>query len=241
MTDSVFSQETPVTQPVVTPAVTQAAPTPAVAPVVDPSTMFADQLASIKNPEGTQKYGSVEDALKGATHAQDYILQLQTQLAEAQTAATKSSSMTDVMEALKQSQVPAEIPAATGLGEEDASKLFTKMYADQQTHASNQANELDVSKSLMEQYGDKAKEILTSRATELGVTVDYIKEVSRMSPAAAKTMLGLSTKTTPGFTTSTQLNTQALQQGDVTPAPRAFKMVGHGSNDLMNEWKRCRT
>lgn len=235
MTDSVFTQETPVTQPVVTPEVTPATP------VVDPNTLFADQLAGIKSPEGTQKYASVADALSGASHAQEYILQLQSELATAKDEASKAAAMTDVMEALKQTNTDPVIPTVTGLGEEDASKLFNKMYKDQQVQASNTANELDVSKSLIEQYGDKAREVLSTKATELGVSAEYFKELSRTSPAAAKQLLGLSIKTPTGISTSTQVNTQALDQNSVQAETRAFKMVGHGSNDLLNEWRRCKS
>ena len=235
MTDSVFTQETPVTRPVVAP---EATPT---TPVVDPNTLFADQLAGIKSPEGTQKYASVADALSGASHAQDYILQLQAELATAKDEVSKATAMTDVMEALKQTNTDPVIPTVTGLGEEDASKLFNKMYKDQQVQASNTANELDVSKSLIEQYGDKAREVLSTKAVELGVTAEYFKELSRTSPTAAKQLLGLNTKTATALSTSTQVNTQALQQDGSQEATRAFKMVGHGSNDLINEWRRCKS
>jgi hypothetical protein len=235
MTDSVFTQETPVQQPVVAPVAT---PT---APAVDHNALFADQLASITSPEGTQKYSTVEDALKGAGHAQTYILQLQDELAQARDSASKATAMTDVMEALKQTNTVTETPTVTGLGEEDASKLFQKMFSDQKVQASNQANELEVSKSLIEQYGDKAKEIITSKATELGVSADYFKELARTSPAAAKQLLGLTTKTPTALSTSTQLNTQALQQGATQETTRAFTMIGHGSNDLLNEWRRCKS
>lgn len=234
MSDSVFTQETPVQQPVVAP---EATPT---TPVVDPNALFADQLASITSPEGTQKYATVEDALKGAGHAQGYILQLQQELAQAKEASNKAAAMTDVMEALKQTNTATDIPTVTGLGEEDAAKLFQKMYSDQQVQAKNQANELDVSKSLIEQYGDKAKEIITSKASELGVSAEYFKELSRTSPAAAKQLLGINVKTPTALSTSTQLNTQALQQGVTQGDTRAFKMIGHGSNDLLNEWRRCK-
>lgn len=242
MTDSVFTQETPVTQPVAAPTAAPIAPVAPVAPaVIDPNTLFADQLAGIKSPEGTQKYASVADALSGASHAQEYILQLQAQLATANDAASKATAMTDVMEALKQTSTDPVIPTVTGLGEEDASKLFKQMFNDQQVQASNTANELDVSKSLIEQYGDKAREVLGAKAVELGVTAEYFKELSRTSPTAAKQLLGLSIKTPTGLSTSTQVNTQALQQDSSQVDPRAFKMVGHGSNDLLNEWRRCKS
>ena len=242
MTNSVFTPETPAVAPVVAPEVAPIAPVAQVAPaVIDPNTLFADQLAGIKSPEGTQKYTSVEDALKGASHAQDYILQLQNELATAKDAASKGTAMTDVMEALAQTTQEAVVPTATGLGEADASKLFKKMYDDQQVQAANTANELDVSKSLIEQYGDKAREVLSSKAVELGVTADYFKELSRTSPVAAKQLLGLSTKTPAGISTATQLNTQAMQQNASGEQPRTFKMIGHGSNDLLNEWRRCKS
>ena len=242
MTDSVFTQETPVTQPVVAPAATPTTPVAPVAPaVIDPNTLFADQLAGIKSPEGTQKYASVSDALSGASHAQEYILQLQAELATAKDAVSKGTAMTDVMEALKQTNTDPVIPTVTGLGEEDASKLFNKMYKDQQVQASNTANELDVSKSLIEQYGDKAREVLATKSIELGVTAEYFKELSRTSPTAAKQLLGLNVKTATALSTSTQVNTQALQQDGSQEPVRAFKMVGHGSNDLINEWRRCKS
>ena len=234
MTDSVFAPVTPEATPVVAPVVAPvAAPVPAT-----PDTLFADQLSSIKNPDGLQKYANVGDALTGAANAQSYIAQLQEQLATAEAAAAKATSQQEIMDALKPTTPEAVIPTVTGLGEEDAAALFTKMMADQKVQSTNETNERDVSSAVIAQFGDKAKEVMVAKAAELGMTMQALQGISRTSPAAAKQLLGLSSATPTGIPTGGSINPAALlQQGGDAPV-RVFKMTGHGSNDLNNEWAR---
>jgi len=234
MTDSVFAPATPDVTPVVAPVEAPVAP----APVATPDTLFADQLAGIKNPDGLQKYASVGDALTGAANAQTYIAQLQEQLATAQAAADKAVNQQEIMDALKPTTPETVIPAVTGLGEEDAAALFAKLMNDQKVQTTNESNERDVSSAVIAQYGDKAKEVMVAKAAQLGVTMEYLQDVSRTSPAAAKQLLGLSSTAPTALPTGGSINPTALQQ-QVPDAPaRTFKMTGHGSKDLMAEWNR---
>ncbi|NRA51986.1 MAG: hypothetical protein HRU12_22900 [Phaeodactylibacter sp.] len=234
MTDSVFTPVTPDVAPVVAPV-----EAPVAAPVATPDTLFADQLSSIKNPDGLQKYANVGDALIGAANAQGYITQLQEQLATAQAAADKAVSQKEIMEALKPTTPEAVIPTVTGLGEDDAAALFTKMMADREVQSTNETNERDVSSAVVAQYGDKAKEVMVAKAAELGMSVEAIQSISRQSPQAAKQLLGLSATNPVTLPTGGNVNSAALQAQVPNEAPRTFKMTGHGGNDLMNEWRRC--
>ncbi|NRA51983.1 MAG: hypothetical protein HRU12_22885 [Phaeodactylibacter sp.] len=233
MTDSVFAPVTPEAAPVVAPVEAPVAP----APVATPDNLFADQLAGIKNPDGLQKYANVGDALTGAANAQDYIAQLQEQLATAKAEAAKAVSQQEIMEALKPTTPEAVIPTVTGLGEEDAAALITKMLSEREVQSTNETNERDVSSAVVAQYGDKAKEVMVAKAAELGMSVEAIQSISRQSPQAAKQLLGLSSAVPTALPTGGSINPQALQQ-HAPDAPRAFKMTGHGSNDLMSEWDR---
>lgn len=234
MTDSVFAPATPDAAPVVAPVEAPVAP----APVATPDTLFADQLAGIKNPDGLQKYASVGDALTGAANAQSYITQLQEQLATAKAEAAKAVSQQEIMDALKPTEPETVIPAVAGLGEEDAAALFTKMMADREVQSTNETNERDVSSAVVAQYGDKAKEVMVAKAAELGMTVEGIQNISRQSPAAAKQLLGLTSKVPVTLPTDGNINAAALGQHGVVEPARTFKMTGHGSSDLANEWER---
>lgn len=54
---------------------------------------FSDLLSGIRNEQGQQKYSSVEEALKGGAHAQNFIKQLQEENASLKASLSKSDEL----------------------------------------------------------------------------------------------------------------------------------------------------
>jgi len=171
--------------------------TPQGNPQQTPSTpgSYADQLASITNEDGTQKYGTVDDVLKGAKHAQEYIPQLKSQLstAEAEIIALKAqvAQQTSLEETVSRlATPPAQTPPASqpaptaGMTEESVQALIANSKIQDQANI----NEGAFSKSLVEKYGDKAEEVVTAKALEMGVTAQYLQDMARTSPHMALTL-----------------------------------------------------
>jgi len=84
---------------------------PIIAKVIDkkePTESYNQMLGMIINTEGEQKYSNIEEALKGAAHAQSYIAKLETELAEAKTSGATTSKLEDILSAVKTQTTPGD-------------------------------------------------------------------------------------------------------------------------------------
>lgn len=174
-----------------------AAPTeqPAAQPAApaNPSSAFSDQLASIKNESGAQKYDTLEKALEGLGHAQNYIPQLQTDLAakeaelvQLRADAQARASVEDVVSRLSQPVVPdapATPEAPQALSEADIATLVQQGIANNAAQTSADANAQSVDAALQKLYGDKAASTVQAKAAELGTTPAELQKLASQNPA----------------------------------------------------------
>lgn len=239
MTDqSIFTQEQPAT-----PAAAQESQAPASTPAQEPAPAvqsYEQHLSMIVNEAGEQKYKNVEEALKGAAHAQQHIATLNQQLAELQRNADKSTTLDSVMEALKASNQPAQTtPAdAQSIDETKLHEMFNNFYSSAEQQKIAQSNELKFSSDLQSTFGSKAVEVLQTKAQEAGVDISVVQEMARKSPVAAKRMLGIVDQQASVTTPTTSVNTAALDNNQSQEAQRVFNMGRANDKDLMAEWNR---
>ena len=171
-------------------------------PQVTPETIppqasaFTDQLSTIKNESGEQKYDSVPKALDALAHSQSYIPDLKNQnnakdleIAALKEQLAKSEAVEDVVARLSSQQAPqAEpqvTPQANGLDEAGVLNLL-QAHSQQQAAASvATTNEDSVSLALNSKFGDKTQEVVANKAAELGMSVQDLQGLSQRSPAAA--------------------------------------------------------
>lgn len=153
---------------------------------VDPNTLFANQLAEIKSEDGRQKYADVNTALSSIPHAQSHISSLEKQVAQLQEELTKRQGMEEVLERIKATpETNPEQPSANSLDAAQLSEAFNA-FADQREQArAALENEIAFSNQLREKFGDKAKEVLTQKAQELGISPDFMQSLAQKSPKAA--------------------------------------------------------
>lgn len=170
---------------------------PAAAPAGDgavtPSqdNLFADQLAGIKNSEGKPKYDSVPKALDALDHSQEHILNLTTKSKELESeneqlrlAAAKHESVEDVVSrltALKHDQVSGT-PQPTVVDPAEINKLVRNALDSDRADQSRQNNKNGVTNQIKERFGDKAREVISVKATELGTTPEALGELSADNP-----------------------------------------------------------
>jgi len=207
------------------------------------TSLFTDQLASITNEDGTQKYNTVEDALKGTKHAQEYIPQLKSQLSEkeAEVIALKAKlesqgTLEDVVSRLTEQPKTPEAesqPAPTAtLTEESVMQLINNNKAKEQADLNEQA----VSASLAEKYGDKAPEMLQAKANELGSTVQELQKIARNNP----TMVMSFFQTKPiqvNNPTPSSMNVPP-SSGEQAPArPKALDLLKGTNNEASDAFK----
>lgn len=241
---NIFSEGTPTqsTESITEPAATPAGQDSSVPNPVD------HLLSGIKNEQGEVKYNSVEEALKGAAHAQNKITQdavelerLRTELAATREENAKYKGALEAMEKTTPAQQPTQdsIPAnPAGLDEEGVMALI----AEREQKAVAQANTSKVVSSLKEKYGDKAQEVFYSTAKSLGLSPEIMNGIAAASPEAA--LKYFSDVSAPNINpTQTSVNTAAI----TPPAPdlnaplarsETSMLIGATSKDLKQEMER---
>lgn len=190
MSEQLFTQEsTTTTSPAATTEVPSASP-------------YADLLGGIKNELGSQKYATVEEALKGLANAQEYIPQVKTQLsakdqelAQLREELAKRKSVEDVIASLqpKQPDVPVVEPTSQpsqGLSPEAVQQMIAQSLTQAKAQETYQSNVSKVRSALVSKYGEKAQEVAAARASSLGMTMETLSSLSASSPDAVLALLG---------------------------------------------------
>lgn len=202
---------------------------------------YAAYLQSIVNEEGKPKYATVEEALKGAANAQEYIRQLKGKLAELEQQSAKGAALEDVMDAIKNQQSQGADQPSKSLGEEDVSAMFQKLLSKAKEDEAKAANEAQFSTAVSSAYGDKAKEFIGNKAKELGISVKLLQEMAQTSPNAALQLLGVGGKQTHNPTGKSTVNTFGLNDNTNQAPQRTYSMGTGTTKDLLAEWKRCQS
>lgn len=198
--------------------------------------VFSDQLKSIVNENGEQKYTSVDEALKGLSHSQQYIPQLQSQLSEkdAELATlreelSKRQSVEDVVSRLTAQKQEASEPIAApqqpvdnSLNEEAVLNIVAQYSQQQQAASVAVNNQKLVSDTLEQKFGTKAGEVVAAKASELGLTPERIGQIASESPAAALAMFGQTSVDTKPVNTGTTFSGGQRSLGETKrEAPKA--------------------
>lgn len=220
--------------------VVQADPPTGTTPV---SKDFGDMLKLIVNESGEQKYATVEAALAALPHAQQHISKLEQENAVFKEEVAKATTTDELLAEMRKTSTTTETPSVSGLDVESAAQLFDSLF-EKRTEAQIQAdNQRVVSQKFTELYGEKAKEMMTEKATELGVSVGFIKDIAQKSPEAALKLCGVeqetTTKASESVTTST-VNTLAAAQQEPDPAKPKSVMSGADTKDLVAAWRAAK-
>jgi hypothetical protein len=242
MTDqSIFGdQNKPVADPTITQTATQT------------QSPLATLLADIKNEQGSQKYATPEDALRGAAHAQEYIRTLQREKAEADARLAALSAKEDktahleatLAELMQKVNKPAE-PALNVPTGDDIAAIVAKTLDSRSAAQKAQENQAQVAQALMKQFGAEAEAKYNEAAKELGLSPQELNELAAKSPKAVLKTLGVSeqaAKPQSFAPAGTSLNTAALQphQDSFVGRNKAVQTVGATSEDLFQEARNSR-
>jgi len=202
--------------------------------------LFADQLSSIKDAEGRQKYADVSAALGSIPHAQGHISNLEGQVAQLQEELNKRQGMEQVLERIQQqNETSTEQPSVEGLDAAQIGELFNQFSSQREQAQQALDNEIAFSNTLKEQYGDKAQEVVANKANELGISVGFLQGVVQKSPKAA---LAYFTSGTPQVTQPTvpSNNVNALTPPATPDAVAEAKAKLFGQrNTLIDKWRQA--
>jgi len=207
--------------------------------------VFADQLSMITSESGEQKYATVQEALKGLSNAQSHIPKIEADnntLREALEAANKKlekvDSLEDIVQKLSSGEPKDDQPVVQqGVSSEELEAVVAKMLQNNKQQDAQLNNELAVSKHLVDKFGDKAQEVMASKAEEMGVTVNDLQSLARKSPKIVTAMFGAGKVSKTEVTTGS--STANFQQA---PKENDFKsvMFAASSEDLRNEMAKHR-
>ena len=149
-------------------------------------------LGLITNEDGTQKYATAEEALKGTVHAQSHITKLESELKELREQAETGKSMKDVLDALnKKSEDKSGEQQVQGISAEDVAAQVEQLLVKRDTETTTQANITTVTSAFKKLYGDKASETMYGKAKDLGFSEDEINSMIATNPTATLKILGV--------------------------------------------------
>lgn len=222
----VFSEQPPVTQE-------QQQQTSA----PSPDASYAHLLASIKNEQGAPKYDSLPKALEGLANAQQYIPQLKQQLqekeqalAELQAKLQQTQSVEEVVARLQNQNQPsaAETPSpASGLDQQAVTNLVQTLLQQRESAQAAELNKAQVNNALVQRFCEKAQEVITSKARELGTSAKELGELASRNPAMVLALFNASTPSVK-LNTSTSIST-SLNPPERQPLQRPEKSLLRGA------------
>jgi len=226
MADQLFNDDNPVT-PQATPEQTT--------PVSTPNTLFADQLASIKNDSGEQKYDTPEKALEALQHSQQYIPELKAQ------AATQAQEISDLKAKLEATRTVEEIisqqtpptsnePTSPALGQEDVQRMVTEALTQRSAADTQSANSSQVSKALTEKFGDNAQAEITKIAASLNMKPSELGALAKSNPSMVLALFGETTGSV--STTTNSYNLSPTTTVEELKAPDKSMLRGATSKDI---------
>lgn len=205
--------------------------------------VFVEKLMTITREDGTPKYESVTDALEALRHSQEHIKKLEAerknekeQLEYLKKKAEETETLKQTLERLSNKQMTEEkpnpaTPASGGLSEEKVVELFEQMQTKKQQEAVALANLKAVSETLASKYGEKAQEVVKTKAAELGMTLDELKAFSAQKPNAALALFGEAPKKAPTPSTSSVHIPPNTSQNNVIERPKESLISGRGATD----------
>lgn len=131
-----------------------------------------------------RKYRSNDDLATAYIAADDHISKLQEENKTLRDAATKASTVEDVLKRIEDAKrLPAETqqaPAQQGLSEQDVSRIVESTVTSRETTKTREANRATANAEMFKLYGDKAGEIFNAKATtkEQRTALTHLAEVS---------------------------------------------------------------
>lgn len=127
----------------------------------------------------------VEALQKKASHADAHIAKLEAENAELRAATERSKGVEDVLSHL-QSQKQEEGGNTSQLSPADIEKLIATTLNQDKQKTLAETNLKEVDSFLRGQYGEKVGEVLNAKATELGMSIEDLKGMSKSNPAVVK-------------------------------------------------------
>lgn len=203
-------------------------------------------LKEIKNEEGLQKYATLEDALKGLKHSQEFIPALKSELQTTKQELERLASMKEEQETLEQAierLAKKEEPAQHQTQEpsfnpEDIEQLVMSTLQRKEVETTYQANMNTVQEALLAQYGEKALDVVKAKAESLGTTPEELGVLSQKNPKMVLALFNATPKTTTTTTSSVNLQPEfRMREAEIERPSKRLISGGATNTDVLSHWK----
>jgi len=189
---------------------------------------YEDLLREIKNEDGNQKYKTVEDALVGLRHAQEYIPKVKDEKTEAEKEVEALRAELEKLKHLEETVYELtqreEQTSTNGvaLNEEEIAKLVERTLTSKQQEELRLRNQQEVVSQLTNKFGQEAEKKFYDKAQELGMSVEEMNTLAARTPKAVLTLMGVDEPVA-----HKQTQTQAPTEGSVSsegfqPKPQSY-------------------
>jgi hypothetical protein len=165
-------------------------------------------LGSIVNADGKQKYATAEDLVKGFSSAQEHISRLEQENTSFKQEVEKSTTLQDVLEAMKPKS-EGEVAPAANLDEGVLAQLLEKVVERKDTATAQKTNASTVASKFRELHGEQAEAKYYEAAASIGMSKSDINTLAASNPTAVFAMLGVDAK---------QVAPKVNLNGSVSPA-----------------------
>ena len=154
-----------------------------------------------------KKFKTVDDLAKGKVEADAFIEKLTRELAEVREVANKNINAEQQLEALKNELKSlrdaggqARENTTPALSGRDIEALVERSITQKEASKTASQNLAESNAKTVEHFGtlEAAKKAVETKAVELGVTVEYLRETAAKSPTAFAHLIGLDGKQAPG-------------------------------------------
>lgn len=203
-----------------------------------PALTLPDNVKDLIGPG--KKYATLELALQSLAPAQNHISTLEAELKAMREAAEKAVSLDQVYSTVQ--ELLAEERKTHGTSTLDVSAvdgLLDRKLTARDAKKEADANIAKVKEVMREKFGEKAEEIYKTKATELGLGVEFLNSASAKSPLATLRLLGLEPQASGGVVSSKgSINTSALRNQEPKDSQRKPVMYGASMEDILKEVRR---
>lgn len=235
MTDQVAAQATPFTQEPATSAQDQVAQVAQPAPVTPVSAFNIPDVAKVLIGEG-KKYSSAEDALAALPYAQSHISKLEEEMAGLREDLSKRKTAEEILEAINKKTTEEVTVPQFDPSQLDA--LIENKLSAKEQYVKDMANTTSVANKFRAEFGEEnAEKVYVQKASELGLSVEYMNNLAKTSPEAVFKLCGLKPTTSTPTRITTSVNSEALH--NQAPAVVKLKSVMGGSThkDDIAAWR----
>jgi hypothetical protein len=154
-------------------------------------------LGSIVNADGKQKYATAEDLVKGFSSAQEHISRLEQENTSFKQEVEKSTTLQDVLEAMKPKSEGEPAPAANldeGVLAQLLEKVVDRNMESRDTATAQKTNASTVASKFRELHGEQAEAKYYEAAASIGMSKSDINTLAASNPTAVFAMLGVDAK-----------------------------------------------